>query len=359
MKTLLITSTSDYAGKTLVAMGLARKFQADGFKVSYMKTLGKYATNSAGITIDADAAFVHRVLELVDPIELISPVMLTQDLIIQAYRGETPDLKQKIVDAHAKLAEGKDIVIVGGPGDINSGHLLNISTKLLAERLDAKVVVIDKCEKELFANALLAAKETLKESIIGVVLNQLCQERMDYVNKYVVPYLNRNGLPVLGILPKDQILNSVSIGELCDKLRAHVLCCGDKLDELVESFGIGAMSVEGALKFLRRQVNNAVITGGDRADIQLAALETNAKCIILTGNMYPNDIIIARAEEQGVPLLVVQGDTLSTVQQVEDILGKLRIREEKKIARAMELIDETIDFQLLYERLGVEAKEAH
>jgi len=355
MKTLLISSTSDYSGKTLVAMGLARKFQSDGLKVSYMKALGKYATKLAGTTLDADAAFIHRVLELDDQIELISPVMLTQDLIIQAYRSEAPDLQQKIVDAHSKLAEGKDIMLVGGPGDVNGGNLLNISTTLLAERLDAKVIVVDKCEKELFVNDLLAAKEILKESIIGVVLNQLRPESLDYVNKYVVPYLNRSGLTVLGILPQDPILNSVSIGELCDKLRAHVLCCGDKLNELVEGFSVGAMSVEGALKFLRRQPNKAIITGGDRPDIQLAALETNAKCIILTGNMYPNDIIIARAEEQGVPLLVVPGDTLSTVQQVEDILGKLRIREEKKITRAMELIDEIIDFQVLYEELGVEA----
>ena len=36
---------------------------------------------------------------------------------------------------------------------------------------------------------------------------------------------------------------------------------------------VGAMSVESALSYFRRKPNKAVITGGDRADIQLAALE--------------------------------------------------------------------------------------
>ena len=54
---------------------------------------------------------------------------------------------------------------------------------------------------------------------------------------------------------------------------------------------------------LRKARNKAVITGGDRADIQLAALETSTKCIVLTGDLYPNAIILARAQECGVPIV--------------------------------------------------------
>jgi BioD-like phosphotransacetylase family protein len=218
------------------------------------------------------------------------------------------------------------------------------------------MIIIDRCDKELFVDDLLASKEILKERLIGVILNQLHPDRLDYVQKYIVPFLSKNGLDVLGILPFDPILNSVTVGEICDKLGAYVLCCEDKLDELVESFSIGAMTVESALKYLRKRPNYAVITGGDRPEIQLAALETNAKCVILTGNLYPNDIIIARAEERGIPLLVVSEDTITTVQQVEELIGRLKIREERKIARGIDLIREHLNFQLLYEKLGISKK---
>ena len=91
-----------------------------------------------------------------------------------------------------------------------------------------------------------------------------------------------------------------------------MLCAGDKLDQLAEHFSIGAMNVDAALRFFRRVPNKAVITGGDRADIQLAALQTSTRCLILTGDLYPNERILTRAEEMGVPVVLVSQDT-STV----------------------------------------------
>ncbi|MFQ6042555.1 MAG: phosphotransacetylase family protein [Candidatus Poribacteria bacterium] len=354
MKTLLISSVCDYCGKTLVCMGLGKRLQLDGLKITYMKALGKYTTKISDVVVDSDAAFLYKILDIEDELALSSPVILTQDLIVHAYIGKIrEDLEKKIIDAHAKLADGKDIVIVGSAGDFNEGSLLNIPATKLVHSLDAQMIIIDRCDKELFVDDLLAIKEILGERIIGVILNQLHPDRLDYVHKYIVPFLNAKGLDVLGILPFDPILNSATVDEICDRLGAYVLCCEDKLDELVEGFSIGAMTVESALKYLRKRPNYAVITGGDRPEIQLAALETNAKCVILTGNLYPNDIIIARAEERGIPLLVVSEDTITTVQQVEELIGRLKIRDERKIARGIDLVREHVDFQLLYEKLGV------
>ena len=85
---------------------------------------------------------------------------------------------------------------------------------------------------------------------------------------------------------------SVSVGELAEFLSGKILCCADKVDELVEHLMVGAMSVDSALTYFRRKPNKAVITGGDRPDIQLAALETSTKCLILTGNLQPSPIIL-------------------------------------------------------------------
>jgi BioD-like phosphotransacetylase family protein len=111
------------------------------------------------------------------------------------------------------------------------------------------------------------------------------------------------------------------------------------------------MSVDSALTYFRRKPNKAVITGGDRPDIQLAALETSTKCLILTGNLHPSPIILGRAEEVGVPMILVKQDTLTTVEIIEQFFGKTRFHQEKKIHRFERMLDERFDFDTFYKEL--------
>ena len=106
---------------------------------------------------------------------------------------------------------------------------------------------------------------------------------------------------------------------------------------------VGAMGQEQALKFFRRKANKAVITGGDRADVQLAALETPTKCLILTGNFQPSSVVLGRAEELGVPMILVNYDTLTVVEKVGDIIGHVRFHEVKKIDKIVDVVREYID----------------
>jgi len=76
------------------------------------------------------------------------------------------------------------------------------------------------------------------------------------------------------------------------------------------------MTAEAALSRFRKQINKAVITGGDRTDIQLAALETSTTCLILTGNLHPSPLIVKQAEEFGVAILLVPLNTIETVETV-------------------------------------------
>jgi BioD-like phosphotransacetylase family protein len=70
-------------------------------------------------------------------------------------------------------------------------------------------------------------------------------------------------------------------------LTAQVLTKDVPMDAVVENLTVGAMTAEAALRRMRKQRNKAVITGGDRTDIQLAALETSTSCLVLTGNLEP------------------------------------------------------------------------
>ncbi|MHB8925148.1 MAG: DRTGG domain-containing protein, partial [Coriobacteriia bacterium] len=78
------------------------------------------------------------------------------------------------------------------------------------------------------------------------------------------------------------------------------------------------------------------------ADVQLAALETNTRAIILTGNMPPSSLVLARAEELGVPMILVDTDTLSAVEKMEALMGRTRLHDAGKAARIREMFEASV-----------------
>jgi len=96
-----------------------------------------------------------------------------------------------------------------------------------------------------------------------------------------------------------------------------------------------------------------VVTGGDRPDIQLAALETSTRCLILTGNLRPSPLVIGLAEERGIPIILTRLDTLKTVEIVETFFGKTRFHQQKKVQYFEKILDKSMDFEALGKALAI------
>ncbi|MCX7854986.1 MAG: DRTGG domain-containing protein [Anaerolineae bacterium] len=122
----------------------------------------------------------------------------------------------------------------------------------------------------------------------------------------------------------------------------------------MENLVVGAMGVDQALPRIRRiPAPKAVITGGDRADIQWAALETSVSCLVLTGHLRPQPDVLRRAEELSVPVLLARQNTMETVEAIERVFGKTRLGQPEKLARFEALMTEHFDFARLYGALGL------
>ncbi|MEW6443092.1 MAG: DRTGG domain-containing protein [bacterium] len=93
--------------------------------------------------------------------------------------------------------------------------------------------------------------------------------------------------------------------------------------------------------------------GGDRADIQLVALETSTRCLILTGNIRPSQQILSRAQDRSVPVVLAHYDTMTAIGRIERFFGKTRFHQEKKIRRFEALPGEHMDFRGLKKELGL------
>jgi hypothetical protein len=354
MQKLYIGSTAGNSGKSLLTVGLGLALKESGYKIGYFKPLGKLPTTVEGKVVDGDSQFIKSVLQLAEPLDQICPVVLTQDLFTRGLRGETGDLRPRIQKAFEAVSAGKDLLIIGGAGSLSDGAFLGISGTRLAKDLQAPVLMIDPYStEEVCLDCIMTAKEALGDHLIGVVLNRVPPQSLPEVEQMVVPFLVSKGVEILGVLPLDKVLDAVTVRQMVEILDGKVLCAQEKLDEFVERFSVGAMDVDAALGYFRKLPNKAVITGGHRADIQLAALETSTKCLVLTGDQTPNEIIVTRARELGVPIVLVHHDTLATVEKLESVLGRIRIREDRKVQRARELLRDRLNVRRIIEKVGL------
>ena len=336
MRTLFIGSTVGNSGKTMITIGLAPVLQEHGYKVGFFKPLGKQPTTVGGKVVDADAQFLKEALHLAEPLDQICPVVLNQDLFIRALRGDAGDVRGRIQKAFEAVSAGKDVLLIGGAGTLADGGFLGVPTLSLIKDFKSPVLLIDPYQNEACIDCVLMAKEILGDSLMGVVLNRVPPQAMPEMEQVVVP-----------------LLDSITVRQLVEVLDGKVICGQDSLDEFVERFSVGAMDTDAALGYFQRLPNKAVITGGNRTDIQLAALETSTRCLVLTGDQAPNQIITARAREAGIPIVVVPTDTLATVEKLEKVLGRIRIREAQKVRRAQEFLRDRLNYRRIIQKLDL------
>ena len=349
---IFIASVSPFSGKNLICLGLGLKFKKDGYTVGYFKPVGFSPVLVEDVLTDEDAVFLSKALEVNEPLQSICPVVLTDDIIKRLISGEELNIRQKTLTAFDLASRRKDIMIARGLGRLSGGTCLHFSELDFIKETNAKVIFIDKFQSYLDTlDGFLHASKLLGEQLLGVVLNLIPPTKLGYVKEFLVPFLKSNGITTLGIIQKDPILGAVPIREIVDTLNGNILCSEDKMDDLIEHFMIGAMNVESALSYFRKKANKAVITGGDRSDIQLAALETPTKCLILTGGLYPNASILGRAQEVGVPIIVVRSETAATLEVCENLSGYVSMHSKSKIQRAAEVVEREIDFKTIYEKL--------
>jgi BioD-like phosphotransacetylase family protein len=352
-KYLLVGSVETYSGKSATILGLSHQLQQKGLDIAYGKPLGTCLNSSAANAVEEDVQFITNSLQLAE--NRIAPTLLTLNAVtIQKYLAgeDQANYQQFLVEKYLQVLRG-NLVILEGPGDLSAGNLFGLSLLQIAEVLDAAILLVARYESILSVEKLLSAQQEVGDRLVGVLINEVPAAELATVNSLVRPFLEQQGIPVFAILPKSNLLRSVSVKELAKQLNAEVLCRRDRLDLLVESLAIGAMNVNSAVKYFRKRRNMAVVTGGDRVEIQQAALETSTQCLILTGQLPPPAFILNRAEELEIPILSVDLDTLTTVEIINHTFGQVRVHEPAKVDCMRQLMAEHFDIERFLRQLNL------
>lgn len=331
MITLYVTSPTRGSGKTSVCAGLGRRFQSDGKQVGFLKPV-----TADGDGAEVDAVVLKGALSLAEPVDLLSPRM-----------GEAGDWSQAVKDALSRVSGDKDIVLVEG------GDERGQASYEMVKALEARVLLVDDRASETPGDGLLAAQKYFGRYLLGTILNKVPRSRAERMSGRVLPAYSQAGIDVIGVLPEDRRLLTLTISELAERIQASFLNNAEIAGDLAESFMLGAMCVDSGRTYFGLRENKVAVLKSQRPDLQLAALQTPTRCLVLSGDRPPLPQILHQAEDREVPIIQTSQDVPTVVSNMEAALSHSRL-SEAKLPGLTGLLDKHIDYPALYRRLGLD-----
>ena len=347
---LYITSHRPGAGRTALCTALARTLVQRGKKVALIKPLS--LAEGQGSTQDADTLFFGQILGKQASLQDSSPVALSSEQLQGSLTEAQKDLTTQLRRSLKQISAETDVVVVEGlPTSDSQGNLMPVSGEL-ATLLDAQVLGIIGSNPGTSVQDGLSLKEVFGDRLMGVVPNQVTRYKEHQVRTQLLPTMESQGLRVLGILPEDRRLLAPTVRQVVDHLGGQFLLGDEKSQALVEHFLIGGLVLEWGVNYFDHFDNNAVIVRGNRPDIQMAALGTPTACLILTGGFEPIQYVHHEAQEEEVPLVVVQQDTRQTAADLEALATKITFHHTAKVERFQELLTKGVDQEALLASVG-------
>ncbi len=340
MAALYVTSSQVGAGKTLVCAGLGKHLKGDGQKVGFFKPIVADIKSTAKKAADSDTAFIKRILALKEPVDSLCPVISGQ--------GKPAD---KVKRAYGRVAVGKDVVIIEGVWRQRPGAKPIETSYEMVEALKAKVIIVESYSPDASRASLSGKYRDFGEYLLGVVMNKVPRRRLEAVSEQLSSLGGE--VNILGVLPEDRVLLGLTVAELAGLVQGEIINGARGTAELVENFMLGALTANPGPDYFGRKANKAVLLKADRPDMQLAALETSTKCLVLSGDAPPIYAVLKSAKDKGIPIIATKGDTASVVSSIEQALDKAKFNQEKKLPRLAEIMKRHFDFPALYKGLGL------
>jgi BioD-like phosphotransacetylase family protein len=282
MAALLLLSSEPLAGKTTVAAGLAEIRRKNSGAAAIERLPGDEHA-------EADAALFAS---------------------LERSPAETPS-GLRIIEAPA-----------GDPQPSLSSHS-DARALVIADRSGPLPGVIDYCR-------------SIGDRLAGLILNKTPQKRQERLRAD----LQTAGVPLIGVLPEDRLLAAPVLSDVAAALSAtpEHFTNGTGLSPLDRPV-IATISADPGQAHFAHYDASAVIVRSDKPDLQLAALNAGATCLIVTGGLPILSYVLERAEEDEIPLLRTGLDTLATVRVIEGLFaGKPFAGGEAKVNRIATLL---------------------
>ena len=279
MSALIIASSEPRAGRSLIAAAIACRLARDGSAV----TLARIAGDDSAAADAATFAALEGIDAPAAPVDSAVAATLTGQVVLEVPAGSVKQL------AGALKAR---VLAVGGPAS--------------------------------------ASVDAPKEALLGAILTRVPAADLEAITQ-------RSG--ALAVLPEDRVLAAPSVADIAAALRARHLA-GDG-GATIDRVMIGTVASDAAGPYFANRERTCVVTRFDKTDIQLAALNTDLQCLVLTGGGQPSPYLLDRVagSRPEVAVLLAPDDTVASVRAIEPLFMASRFDGQGKLARAIELLD--------------------
>jgi phosphate acetyltransferase len=208
-------------------------------------------------------------------------------------------------------------------------------------------------------NNLASLKHELNEhdnDVLAVVINGVDFKQIETLRSTL---RHPESFPIY-VVPAEPSLEKPTIGNIAHALGAKMFTTDNSaLGREVYHYKVAAMLVPDFLDYV--QAGDLIITPGDRSDIILASLLTYHSAnypqiagLLLTGHQEPGPQVKALIDGLGdLPFAVlgVDSDTFTTAMQVSQVPARLHSQDDRKIAKALGLVESNVDIPELRYRL--------
>jgi BioD-like phosphotransacetylase family protein len=348
---VFLAATGQNRGKTTASLGLTAAIIGRGARTGFIKPVGQRYLVVEGTRADEDAVLMKAVFDLPDALDDMSPVTLPRHFTTDYIMGQVDDdLEREVTDAAARVADGKDLLLIEGTGHAGVGAVVGLSNARVAALLEAPVVIVSEGGvgrpiDEIVLNHALFERHGVR--VIGALVNKVDVDSHPQLPEVLRRGLALHGIDLLGCIPYSELLANPSLELIATHLDGELLSGEAAPGRTVAHVAIGAMRAEHAAGLI--QDRTLLITPGDRDDLIAMALELNAAGreqvvgLILTGGFVPSASVLEDLRSAGLFSYLAQADTYRTAQAVDEILVKTHQTDTDKIATIIRLVSGAVD----------------
>jgi uncharacterized protein len=334
MQKLIIASTRASAGKTSVITGLLKNL---GKPFGYIKPLGDRLVYKEKHLWDYDFSVVSGIFGRQGNSEETTIGFQHSKL---RYMYDEEGIKAKLKEIAEAAGKDKELLVIEGGRDFSYGASVHLDALSVAKSTGAKFILVVSGNEDAIVDDLYFYKKHIHAEGVnagGMIINKV-PDIEDFKDSYLSG-IQEMGAKILGIIPFRKDLTYYTVEFLADALLAKVIAGEKGIHNIVKNVFVGAMSMDDAVRsqFFKKE-NRVMITAGDRSDLILAALETDATAIILTNNISPPSNITSLASMKNIPLLMATGDTYTVASQIDDLEPLLTASETEKIDLLAKLV---------------------
>ncbi|MGA3169954.1 MAG: AAA family ATPase [Chthoniobacteraceae bacterium] len=359
---IFVAATQQNGGKTTTALGLFAALSKRLGRIGFIKPVGQRFIDVDGKQIDEDSVLIDKTFGVKVPLEAMSPIAVEPDFTRRYIEEANHDfLVRRIRNSFDRAAWEKDFVIIEGTGHAGVGSVFDLSNARVASLLGSKVVMvtqggIGKPIDEIALNKALFDQEGVE--IVGVIMNKVLKDKMDYVKDFAARGLRRLGIDLLGVIPEEPLLANPTLGQIARTVKGSFLSAKGESRRRVKKVIIGAMNSVHVMEYF--DPGTLVITPGDREDIILSALSTgemNEKegrllaGLVLSGDLFPHQNLIGMIKSSCLPVIASPLDSYAVASSIHSMTVKTLPGDKEKIERIQALIEEYVEVDRLLERM--------